>query len=266
MEGYLDWDEISFLYQQGFFSRHDPRYIQLWRILKHWRKYFGKDISTADTTRLFIMQKGAMFWQFSGFVQKLTKDPDIDFDWGVFYPPPIPEEYNKYCDGHSMCVIGGAAVQLCVSNSSYKDTGDPATSERLKRCIAFLQFLTTPENTHEVVNEMTFFLPNIRGVDPRPELKYFDEILRRRYTTTKWFYTFDLKFNEILLRTLELYLNDGISEEDFLLWMEDNMDAAVTNVIRRKDLDLSNLEDEWKNLAPQRKDAEGLPDEPQNAL
>ena len=52
-------------------------------------------------------------------------------------------------------------------------------------------------------------IPNIVGVTPRPELKDFVDILERRYTTTKWIFSFDLRFSDILERMLSLYLTDG---------------------------------------------------------
>jgi ABC-type glycerol-3-phosphate transport system substrate-binding protein len=260
LEGYLDWDEICLLHQKGFFTRRDPRWVDLWRILKEWRQYWNEDLTSADPMRLFVTHKGAMFWSGSWSVNKLTRDPDIDFKWGVFYLPPIPASFNPYCDGHTMCVIGGSATQLSVTNTAFSDTGRIETSERLKRVIAFLQFLTLPENAEPVINEVKTFLPNIVGVAPHKELLAFDEILRRPYTTTKWSFTFDLRFNEIFLRMFDLYLNGGIGEEEYLAWTEKNLDAATRAIIARKKLDLEPLERRWEELAPARREMKGLPD------
>ena len=260
LAGYLDWDEICYLYGKGFFTRQDPRWRELWRILKDWRRYWGKDLSTEDMMRLFVTEKGAMYWSASWVVQKLARDPDIPFRWGIFYLPPIPPSVSPYSGGHEMCVIGGAAVQYVVTNSAFKDTGDPATSERLKRAIAFLQFLTAPENADLVTNEVLSMLPNVRGVEPHPELKPFDEFLKRRYTTTKWWFTFDMRFNEIFLRMCDLYLNDGIAEEPYLEWTEKNLDFAVETTLRRKKVDLEALDRAWRQLAPLRAGVKGLPD------
>ncbi len=262
LQGYLDWDEIAFLHRKGFFTPEDPRYVALWRILKEWRQYWNKDMASADVVRLFVTEKGAMLWNSSMLVHKLLKDPQIEFEWGIFYPPLIDKGYNSLCDGHDMCVIGGAATQLCVTNSSIKDTNDPATSERLKRCIAFLQFLTTPENAEIVVNEIVALLPNIKGADPHNSLVPFHQFLQRRYTTTKWYFTFDLKFNEVMYRMLDLYLHDGISEEEYLDWTQRNLNAAILNITRRKQIDYAGFEERWKKLAPIRDSKQGMPDAP----
>jgi ABC-type glycerol-3-phosphate transport system substrate-binding protein len=260
LQGYLDWDEICFLYRKGFFTRKDPRWVELWRILKTWRQYWNRDISTADMMRLFVTQKGAMYWSASWTVQQLARDPDIPFRWGVFYLPPIPASYSPYADGHDMCVIGGSAMQYVVTNTAFSDTGDPATSERLRRAVAFLQFLTLPENADRVINEVLSMLPNVKGVEPHPELQPFDDFLKRPYTTTKWSFTFDMRFNEILVRMLDLYLNDGIAEDDYLAWTERNLRFAVETTVRRKKVDFDALQRTWDALAPARRHMKGLPD------
>jgi ABC-type glycerol-3-phosphate transport system substrate-binding protein len=260
LQGYLDWDEICFLYKKGFFTHKDPRWIELWRILKDFRQYANADIVSADMVKLFITEKGAMLWDGSWQTQKLANDPDIKFDWGVLYLPPIPRAYSQFAKGYDTCVIGGSASQLVVSNTAISDTGNAATSERLKRCIDFLQFLTIPQNCERVVNELVCHLPNTKGVECHKELLPFDKFLQRRYTTTKWTYTFDLRFNEILVRMLELYLNDNISENEYIEWIGKNIESATESITRRKKLDFTRLEDKWQELAVLRESMEGLPD------
>lgn len=260
LQGYLDSDEICFLREKGFFGPGDRRWVELWRIIKEFHSFVGKGFSRDDVFKEFVKGRAAMTWDASWLVQKLVNDPDIDFEWGVFYLPRITKESSRYAGDNDMCVIGGAGLQLVVTNSAIKDTGDIETSERLERCIAFLQFLTMPENVDTVVNEILLQLPNVKGVQPRREMEVFDEILRRRYTTTKWTFTFDMRFNEILYRMLLLYLNDGIDVEGFLGWMERNLDSASKRISQRKELDFTEFEKRWQDLAPLRRDYEGLPE------
>ena len=260
MQGYLDWDELSFLFGKGFFTRDDMRFREIWRILKEWRDYANKNLQSEVLTKLFVTQKAAMYWDGSWMVQKFSKSPDIDFEWGVFYPPPIPSSYSEFADGHDMCVIGGAAAQYEITSSAIRDTGDIATSERLRRCVAFLQFLTKPRNAELVVNEVSYFLPNVKGTSPVEALLPFDEMLKRRYTTTKWVYTFDNRFLDVLRCMLMLYLDGSITIDEHLEWMEKNVASATSTVARRKELQLTDFEKRWKELEPYRKDMKGLPD------
>jgi len=259
--GFFDWDELAYLNQKGYFTRRDPRYVQVFRILKAWRSYFEKDMSSDDLTKMFVTQKGAMYWTGSWEVNRLVRDPDVGFDWGLFYLPPIPRSFNRFADGHDQCVIGGSGTQFEVTNSAFDDTNNPETSEKLKRTIAFIQFLTIPKNVDHIVNEILCFLPNVVGAAPKPELIPFDRILQRNFANTKWLYTFDLRFDEILRRMLDLYLNDGISEREFMDWMETNVQTGCDTIVRRKQIDLSKFDARWNELAPLRAGYKELPSE-----
>ena len=260
LEGYLDGEELTFLFQEkGFFSHEDNRYRELWRLLYEYRQYCNQNIATIDMIREFVTQQAAMIWNSSPLTYRLAADRELGFEWGVFYLPPMTRKTSPYASGVDMCVIGGSATQLEVTNRSFSDTGDPATSERLVRVMEFLQFITVPENYDRVVNEYTCFLPNIIGVEPREALRPFAEILERRYTTTKWTFSFDLKFSEIQRRMLELYLNDGINLDEFMDWQVSNMDAATLNMLRRVEIDLDEMHEAWDRLAPVREDYFDLP-------
>lgn len=268
LKGYLDWDEIIFLHRKGFFQPGDPRWPEVWRILKQWRPYMAKDLTSTDFVKEFVTQKAPMYWMHSHLVSKLVRDRDREFEWGIFYLPPIPRQYCRFA-GHTdeMAVIGGSGTQYNVTNSAISDTS-PALpfeqrieqSERLKRVIAWLQFLTVPKNARTVVNEVVALLPNVKGASPHAELLPFDQFLQQHYSMTKWMYTFDLQFQEVLQRTLELYLNGELSEEEFFAWLERNIQAGSSNIMRRKSPDLSRFEEIWQQRAEMRSTMEGLPD------
>ncbi|MGI6459207.1 MAG: hypothetical protein ACOX5J_03775 [Candidatus Hydrogenedentales bacterium] len=230
----------------------------MWTHLRDLRQYCNQNLMGTDLAREFVTQQAAMLWMATPFTYRLTGDRQLAFDWGVFYVPRFTTQTSRFASNADMCVIGGAGTQYEVSNSAYGDTGDPETSERLKRVIALLQFLMVPENYERVVNEYPSMLPNVIGVPVLPAVQPFADILERRYTTTKWVYTFDLKFNDIQERMLELYLNDGIGLEEFMRWQVDNVRTATRNLQLRKPLDLTRLEARWNELAPLRAGMEGL--------
>src|SRR5207245_977426 len=133
----------------GFFSPKDPRWVAEWRILKQWRQYMARDLTSTDMTKAFVTQRAAMWWAASPQVNRLARDPDIDFRWGIFYLPPIPRSFCKYAGGREQCVIGGSGTQYSITNSAISDM--PADmpfeqrvekSQRLQRVVQFLQFLT----------------------------------------------------------------------------------------------------------------------------
>ncbi len=269
LQGYLDPEEIAFLYREkDFFTRKDPRYRELWQHLRRLRDFTNSDLNSTDLTREFVNQQGAMLWSGSWLTYRLSADKGLGFDWGVFYLPPFTRTTSAYASPTPtpMCVIGGVASQFEVTNSAVADT-DPdlpfaermKNSQRLQRVIAFLQFLSLPENAETVINEYSCLIPNIVGVEPLPPLAPFVEILERRYTTTKWAYTFDLRFNDVMTRMLQMYLTDGVDLDEFLDWQERNLRAATTNFVSRKQLDLDGLEAAWQQRAAVRATMVDLP-------
>lgn len=270
LQGYLDPDEIAVLHRRGFFTTRDPRYVEVWRRLHELARHCNRDLSpTTDIVRGFVSGQNVMIWNGSWLVGRLAADANLGFDWDVFYPPPLTPADSPFATGVAMCVIGGVGNQYEITNSALADT-DPAMpfearierSQRLRRVVALLQFICLPENTAAIVNEFPGFIPNISGVPALPALAPFERILERRYTTTKWVYTFDLRFTDILRRMLMLYLADGIDLEGFLSWQERNVNTAVANYIRRIQPDLAPLEAAWTRLAPQRTGQAGLPAAP----
>jgi hypothetical protein len=233
----------------------------------HALKYYtNRDLHSTDLTREFVTQHAAMLWSMPNLSYRFQADPHLGFEWGVFYLPPFTRKTSPHASGVPMCVIGGSGTQYSVTNSALRDT-DPslpleariARSERLKRVIAFLQFLCIPAQYERIVNEYPAEIPNIRGVKPLPLLQPFCEILERSYTDTKWIYTFDLRFSEIQTRMLGLYLTDGISFDEFLEWEEKNILSACRNLELRKNIDMASLERAWDSLAPLRAAMTGLP-------
>lgn len=269
LQGYLDAEELTFLHTKGFFTRQDPRYLELWRLIDGLKPYLNRDLNTnTDLARSFLAQEGIMIWNGSWFTGRLTADKSIDFEWDVFYPPPLTRADSPYASGVPMCVIGGAGNQYEVTNSAVSDT-DPALpladridrSQRLPRVVAFLQFLTLPENAARVVNEFPGFIPNIVGAPALPMLQPFETILERRYTTTKWLFSFDLRFTDITRRMLQLELSGGCSLDEFIRWQTANVDTATTTFIHRHAPDFAPLERAWARLAPVRAHDRGLPPE-----
>jgi raffinose/stachyose/melibiose transport system substrate-binding protein len=268
LQGYLDDVELYFLFKKGFFTRNDKRFSQLYRLIYEFRQYCNKNISgTVQIEREFVTQRAAMLWIPCMFTYRLKADRALGFDWDIFYLPQFTKKTSRYASDTPMCVIGGSAAQFEVTNSAVSDTPEDmpfqkriATSKRLRRVIQFLQFLCVPEKYKQIVNEYECYLPNIVGVEVLPALKPFEAILARQYTTTKWAFTFDLKFFEVFRRMLELYLNDGIDHEEFMAWQEENIRSAITNLAVRKPIDEEALQRAWDERAAARVSMEDLPD------
>jgi hypothetical protein len=76
---------------------------------------------------------------------------------------------------------------------------------------------------------------------------------------TKWFFTFDPQWDQVLMRMLELYLNDGIDRAHFIRIIEKDMNRAAARITERKSLDVDAFWKVWNQRKEMRKQFEDLP-------
>jgi len=236
---YLTPKEVAFLYSKGFFTRKDNRWIEMHRILKDWRKYWAKELKNTDQARLFLTKRVAMVWDGSWFSRRLLFDPYIDFEWGIFYIPKITKETSKFGIGVDASVIGGAAIQLHVTNSA-------KIYDHFDQVIDFLMFYTAPQNFERVLNETMMFLPNIKGIKIPKELAPIHDIFQRRYCSIKWLESFDSRYKSYWRRMLDLFLNDGISLDNYLAKLEINFKQYIDEKTKQGNWDFSEHEKKWQ--------------------
>lgn len=236
---YLDAKEAGFLFTKGFFTRRDPRWREQYRIIKEWRRYWAKEQKNTDPDRLFLTGRLAMYWNGSWFIRRMAKDPYVDFEWGVTYLPTITKATSPYGSGTPATVIGGAAVQLHVTNSAVQNGN-------LEDCIDFLMYLSSPRVIERLAQEALVFIPNIKGAEMDPRLAPFHEIFQRRYCAIKWLESFDGESKKYFRRMLDYYLNDGVDLEGFLAMLEQNFASWVE--LHRHDAawDFGPMEEVWK--------------------
>lgn len=237
LQGYLTAKELAWNIIEGNISAQDPRYRETWRLIREWREYWPRDISRADLNRLFLLQRSPMMWHVSPHARRLLYDEMVDFEWGVFYLPPVTEECSPLGTGIDPSVLGGAGTQYSVTRMA-KDRG------HLDQVMDFLAFLSTPQYGGAIVNEAQVLIPNFAGVDPDPLMEPFEEILQLRYTTTKWTYTFDNRFNDTNRRLIELFLGDALTLDEFLVRMDRNNREAAERLINQQKWTFE--EPEWR--------------------
>ncbi len=235
LRGYLFPKELCYNIKRGYFSPEDERYREMWRLLKEWRQYWNLDLVNTDRIRLFVTGRAAMLWDGSYFIRRMRNDPYVDFEWGVFYLPPMTEETSPFATGVEAAVIGGAGLQLSVTKRAIDD-GD------LDQTIDFLRFITAPHNCERIVNEAGMFIPNVKGAKMAPHLKPFAEIIKRRYCTVKWMFSFGPEFNDYMRRTFALYLGGGIELDSFMRLHHEHLQESADYLIGKEGWDFTEFD------------------------
>jgi raffinose/stachyose/melibiose transport system substrate-binding protein len=236
---YLIPKEVAFLFGKGFFTRKDPRWVEMHRLLKDWRQYWAKELKNTDTSRLFLTQRVGMVWDGSWFSRRLLLDPYINFEWGIFYLPKITKSTSPYGNDVAASVIGGSGIQLHITNSA-------EIYNHLDLVIDFLMFYTAPQNFERVLNETMMFLPNIKGIKVAEELKPINEIFQRRYCSIKWLESFGAKYKSYWQRNLDLFLNDGLTIDQYLAKLETNFTQYINETVEEQNWDFSAYEKKWQ--------------------
>lgn len=226
LQGYLTAPELCWNIMVGNIAHDQPRYRETWRLIREWREFWPRDISRSDLHRLFVTQRSPMTWHVSPYARRLVYDEILDFEWGVFYLPPVTAECSPLGTGVDPAVFGGAGTQYSVTRMA-KDRG------HLDQVIDFLAFLSTPQYGGKIVNEARVLIPNFAGVEMDEVMKPFADLLDYRYTTTKWTYTLDYRFNDTNRRLIELFLGDALTMDDFLVRMDRNNREAAKRTIRQ---------------------------------
>lgn len=227
LRGYLYPKELCWAIKNRYFARDSARYLAVWQTMLQWRRFWSRDVDWRrhDTNRLFFLGKAAMRWDGSWITRRmrLEKGRLLNFDWGVTYPPPIEKSpETPFACGAEACVIGGAGVQFSVTNTAVKDG-------EVDIVMDWLRFMCRPDNAEKIICEVGEFMPNIKGARAPEGLEPFQEIIKKRYTTTKWAYSFDQQFNDAQMRLIELLLGGGISLDEFM----ERMDVLLTETADR---------------------------------
>ncbi|NIA15666.1 MAG: extracellular solute-binding protein [Nitrospiraceae bacterium] len=239
---YLEASEAGFLFTKGFFTRRDPRWREMNRILKEWRRHWARELKNSDPVRLFLTGRLGMFWDGSWFIRRIATDPYVDFEWGVTYIPTLTKATSRFGSGTPATVIGGAAIQLHVTNSAN-------LNGNLEDCIDYLMYLTAPQNIERMTSEALVFIPNIKGARMDERLAPFGDIFRRQYCAIKWLESMDGKYKKYWRRMLDYYLNDGVELDEFLAMLEDNFAGWVQSHREEEGWDFDLMEKAWAQNA-----------------
>ncbi|MCL5269257.1 MAG: ABC transporter substrate-binding protein [bacterium] len=236
---YLEAREAGFLFTKGFFTRRDPRWREMNRILYEWRRHWTAELKNTDPTRLFLTGRVPVLWDMSFMIRRMVSDPYVDFEWGVTYIPAITRETSRFASGTPATVIGGAATQLHITNSAL-------INHNVEDCVDYLMFLTAPRNIERQTAEALVFIPNVKGARTDPRLEPFQEIFRRRYCAMKWLESMNGEYKKYWRRMLDYYLNDGVDLDGFLAMLDQNFARWVKSHRGEPGWDFTAMEKIWK--------------------
>ncbi|MCB9452342.1 MAG: extracellular solute-binding protein [Anaerolineaceae bacterium] len=95
--GNLNDKEMVYCVVTGKFSLSDPRIGETWKLLKEWSAYWQPDfLSPPPESDEFAAGKVAIVNTMNLRLAQIANNPNINFEWGTFYEPPVTAADNEY--------------------------------------------------------------------------------------------------------------------------------------------------------------------------
>jgi ABC-type glycerol-3-phosphate transport system substrate-binding protein len=150
--GTLSEMESTYGVLTGTFKATDPRVGEYFRIMKEWSQYWEPGYASpaelvGEVASEFLKGNVAMTTVGRWRISTIQNYPDLKFQWGTFFLPPIDKEFSKFATGEPIRRHGGAGdpastviVPLFISSQVAKDP------DKLAAAIDVLQYVTAPKS------------------------------------------------------------------------------------------------------------------------
>jgi ABC-type glycerol-3-phosphate transport system substrate-binding protein len=136
----------------GLFKATDPRVGEYFRIMKEWSQYWEPGYASpaelvAEVASEFLKGNVAMTTVGRWRISTLQNYPNLGFDWGTFFMPPIDKAFSQYATGEPIRRHGGAGepastviVPLFIAKQVEKD------ADKLAAGVNLFQYVTAPKS------------------------------------------------------------------------------------------------------------------------
>lgn len=95
--GNLSDKEMAYCVSTGRLTLSDPRIAETWRLLKEWSQYWQPDfLSPPPEGDLFAQGQAAIVNTMNIRLAQIANNPNITFEWGTFYQPPVTAEDSEF--------------------------------------------------------------------------------------------------------------------------------------------------------------------------
>jgi ABC-type glycerol-3-phosphate transport system substrate-binding protein len=227
-------------YAVGVWDPEDERYQETFRILKDWSQYWvpgALSMDITDTFRMFVNGDVAMYWNGSWAVPQTLNNEQVQFEWATFSLPTFDEEATEFYTGVSAPMIGGpsAAFQYSIPTNQANNTMTP---EKLEAAVDFLKFLTAPQNSGPMVNDLGSFIPTVAGTEPLPSMAELIEAMSN--TETMGLMELTIEEGQANQRFLQEFMGDQTNMEQYMAKVKELMLQTVEELADQNNWDWEN--------------------------
>lgn len=235
--------EVVYCVVTGKFSLEDPRMKETWEIMKNWSQYWQNDfLAPPPDVDLFAQGQVGIINTMNLWLGQIANNPNINFEWGTFYEPPVTPADDPYGNDVTPRRVGnqGAAGSGSVYFFIPTTTVD-RSPERFAMARDLIQYVTAPDQLAQWCSAQPIpcFQPGtpIEQVygDPNMIVRmrgFFEPGAYHNGVASLNWATFDRSLDAEWSRLFVEYMGGSMTIDDVFAEFQPLLDEAVQRAIR----------------------------------
>ncbi|HHV51116.1 MAG TPA: extracellular solute-binding protein [Clostridiales bacterium] len=229
-------------YEGHYFVSTNDYVWDMWKQVK--RKYttcLEKGYENSDYETKWLLGKVGILedglWRYPSELS----NTDRQFEFGIIPPPAIDTDSTEFVDKLEYTESGPYRPVPRASFNIIKDSAMAHGGEgNIQACVAFLQFLTQPDNNNMIINEEKGkSISIIKGSKVPPQLtEYFKQPFPKT-PSFSWPGGFTNAGAEKMSKILELWVKDQISDSEFKKQFDDEFKKDIMEFVQLMQIDTS---------------------------
>lgn len=237
-----DEDEVIAI-KNGVYGPSNKKWMAMWPMIKQFSQYWQKDATGSDSNGVgpqlaFLTGKVGMYFDGSWAARQI-KSANPNFKWGSFADPIPDQAATSYATNfNSSAAVGGpsSAFQYGISSQKADNSMTPA---KLKACIDWMQYITTPKHDEEIVNELGEYVPTVVGATPVAALKNMGNLVNQPLQANFGGINLTTQEQNAIYRAYQGYILGQTSLQQFAKIAGQQMNEVANKLISQNHWDIS---------------------------
>jgi raffinose/stachyose/melibiose transport system substrate-binding protein len=238
--GPANFEEVACAIDRGIFRGDTPEYREWMRVMKEVAAYRTPEWTDKNANAITKWLQGDIVVVEDGSwrVKQNKLNPNIEFEWGMFYAPRCTQESSPVCTGAPAPPIGGAPGGFAITKTAVEDGVVDLAAD-------FLKYLSAPQNAERLINDLGNVLPIQKGATPAdPDLIAILENLQDHEGEAAMWTYYDKTNLESRLEIWDIknaYILDLVSLDDAVAQIDENMTLYASDFISDNEVDCAAL-------------------------
>ncbi|WP_407267790.1 extracellular solute-binding protein [Radiobacillus sp. PE A8.2] len=231
--GVLDLNEYVKAVEEGQIDNTKSPYKDVWTILKDWSPYWSNSyngLNYDSAVDMFLRGDSAMMLMALSAYKSVDKSDARDFEVGAFPIPILTKDIHE--DASERVTELGTVPQMPLVI--------PADIDENKKELAidFIKYTTSPE-VQSMNAEKLYRAPVVKDIPLPAKLEGF-QLVGDNYTFKLYAPAFDRNLAEISINQSQLYLQDDITNTEFMEVINEGMRDGVSQMMESNDWNADN--------------------------